>query len=201
MAKIRDSLSVETFDRTWTFLLVLIKVIHTHIYLHINGLSHVNFKKTKRPKGHFWVHFQLGCILSETVLKLDVLIKAVTFRLILPALSALTRLCFVSSFQGQTWPSSACSVESVSRPRRLCSSTWKSTPASAATSAANATGLSPAILHSNVTFAHTQVSAECSTIIPTLSQMCRDTRNITVSMWCGGDRSLCHSLDFSICSN
>lgn len=61
--------------------------------------------------------------------------------------------------QVRTWPSSACCAGSVSRPRRLCSSTWRSTPASAATFVANATGPSPAILHSSATYARTRVSA------------------------------------------
>lgn len=64
----------------------------------------------------------------------------------------------VSCVQAQIWPSSACCAGSVSRPRRLCSSTWRCTPASAATSAASATGPSPATLHSSATYAHTQVS-------------------------------------------
>lgn len=64
----------------------------------------------------------------------------------------------VSCVQARTWPSSACCAGSASRPRRLCSSTWRCTPASAATSAASATGPSPATLHSSATYARTQVS-------------------------------------------
>lgn len=71
-----------------------------------------------------------------------------------------------SCVQAQIWPSSACCAGSVSRPRRLCSSTWRCTPASAATSAASATGPSPATLHSSATYAHTPVSEPLSSGVP-----------------------------------
>lgn len=77
-----------------------------------------------------------------------------------------------SCVQAQTWPSSACCAGSVSRPRRLCSSTWRCTPASAATSAASATGPSPATPHSSATYAHTQVSESLSSAPRLLLRRC-----------------------------
>lgn len=105
--------------------------------------------------------------MTETVIycNLSLTVRVYTLILLIPgsgnietALTDTNVPLFSFPLQAQTWPSSACFVGSVSRPRQHCSSTWRSTPAFAATFAVNAIGLSPAILHSNVTYAHTQVS-------------------------------------------
>uniref|UniRef100_A0A8C7GRA5 Zinc finger and BTB domain containing 16 n=1 Tax=Oncorhynchus kisutch TaxID=8019 RepID=A0A8C7GRA5_ONCKI len=64
--------------------------------------------------------------------------------------------------QGQTWQCSVCSVPSGSRPRRLCSSTWRFIQGCTATSAATVTTPSPATPPSNATCAHTQVTTRLS---------------------------------------
>lgn len=60
--------------------------------------------------------------------------------------------------QGLTWRCSVYCAQNASRPRRPCSSTWRSTPACTATSAATASAPSPATPPSKGTCARTQVS-------------------------------------------
>ncbi|XP_046541024.1 zinc finger and BTB domain-containing protein 16 isoform X4 [Equus quagga] len=62
----------------------------------------------------------------------------------------------------QTWRSSVCCAGSGSRRRARSSSTWRSTQACAATSAASATAPSPATPPSNATCAHTQATTRTS---------------------------------------
>lgn len=67
--------------------------------------------------------------------------------------------------QGLTWRCSVCCVQSASRPRRPCSSTWRSTQGCTATSVATASAPSPATRHSRDTCARTRVrdGAWCQT--------------------------------------